>query len=378
MKILSIGSDRNLFKEGSGVRARIVEYGTLVDELHVIVFSKRSLTLSKQKISDNVWLYPINSLSRWFYIFGAIRIGKKIISKSSDWLVTSQDSFESGFVAWRIAKKRKAKLQLQVHTDFLSPYFLESSSLNKIRVKIAKFLLPKADCVRVVSKRIADSLRDADCKLKVQPQILPIFVDMQAIRNAPIDTNIRKLYPQFDTIILMVSRLEKEKNILLALSVFKKVVDSHPKTGLVIIGEGSQLSMLKKYARKHSLKDNVVFEGDSSDVLSFFKTADIFLHTSNYEGYGMVLIEAAASDCLIVTTDVGIASEYFKETQSAHICDILDKDCLASCLIKIIKNKELKNMTVLKAQGAIECHTKEKTKEQYMARYKELWEECFK
>jgi len=380
MKVLMISTDRKIFESKSDVRARMVEYGALAHELHVIVFSKKPLGFSEQKISDNVWVHPTNSLSRWTYLFSSIRIGKRIISESCNWLVTSQDPFESGFVAWCIAraKKRKAKLQLQIHTDFLSPYFLEGSLLNKVRVKIAKFLLPKADGVRVVSKRIADSLEDANYKLKAQPQILPIFVDLQIIRNAPVRVDIHKQYPQFETIILMVSRLEKEKNIPLALSVFKKVVENYPKTGLVIIGEGSQLRMLKKHTRKHSLEDNVVFEGNNNDVFSFFKTADIFLHTSNYEGYGMVFIEAAASDCLIVTTDVGIASEYFKETQSARICNILDRDCLANYLIKTIKKNEFRNKTTLKAQDAIERHIKEKTKEQYMTRYKELWEECFK
>jgi len=91
----------------------------------------------------------------------------------------------------------------------------------------------------------------------------------------------------------------------------------------------------------------------------------------------MVLIEAAASGCIIVTTNVGIASEYFKETQSAYICDVLDKDCLANHLIKIIENEKLKNSIVLKAQNAIGLNIKEKTKEQYLVRYKELWEGCF-
>ena len=43
MKILAIGSDRDLFKEGSIVRARQRSYGSLVEEIHIIVFASKKL-----------------------------------------------------------------------------------------------------------------------------------------------------------------------------------------------------------------------------------------------------------------------------------------------------------------------------------------------
>ena len=379
MKVLMVSTDRKIFESESSVGRRIIEYGSLADELHIVVFSKKPVGLKKQKISDNVWLYPTNSFSRWTYIFSAIKIGKKIIS-GDGWLVSAQDPFETGLAGWCIVRARagRARLQLQIHTDFLSPYFSKGSVLNKIRVRIAKFLLPKADCIRVVSKRIADSIKSAGIKLKTEPQVLPIFVDVSAIRKAPVNVSLNKLRQQFDTIVLMVSRLEEEKNIPLALSVLRKVVDKHPKTGLVVIGEGSLLSKLRKRAIDLSLQNNVVFDGNNSDIFSFYKSADIFLHTSNYEGYGLVLVEAAASDCPIVTTDIGIASEYFKDAESAHICKVGDMECLSTRLIKAIENKEFRSNFALKAQNAIEERIKEKTKEEYLRRYQELWNLCFK
>jgi len=375
MKVLSIGSDRNLFNENSSVRQRVIEYGSLVDELHIVVFSKKILGLSEKKIADNVWLHPTNSVSKLLYIANAIKIGKKI---SNIDLVTAQDPFETGIAGWRLARAAGARLQLQIHTDFLSPYFINESFLNKTRIKIAKFLLPKADSIRVVSKRIVNSLETAGLRLKTEPQVLPIFVDVESIRTKIASVNIHSLYKQFDTIILMVSRLEMEKNIPLALSVFKKVVAKHPKTGLVIVGKGSELNSLKKQISNLGLTGNVVFEDSDCDVISFYKTADIFLHTSNYEGYGMVLVEAASSDCSIVTTDVGVASEYFEGTKSAHICAVGDEDCLTDRLIKTIRDKQFKNIFTLKAQGALDKCVKEKNKKEYLARYKELWEKCMK
>jgi len=82
IKLLSIGYDRNLFKENSGVRQRVIEYGSLVREHHVIIFCKKGFIKDKEiRIASNVFLYPTNSFSKWLYFRDAAKIGKKIIGK---------------------------------------------------------------------------------------------------------------------------------------------------------------------------------------------------------------------------------------------------------------------------------------------------------
>ena len=49
--------------------------------------------------------------------------------------------------------------------------------------------------------------------------------------------------------------------------------------------------------------------GGGTDLPSYYKTADLFLAASLYEGYGMALVEAQAADCPIISTDVGVARE---------------------------------------------------------------------
>ena len=84
MKVLSIGTDKNLFKEGSDVRRRIIEYGSLVEELHVVVFTARIRNQESRirniKISENTWIYPTRSFNRWFYVYDAVKIGKNILN----------------------------------------------------------------------------------------------------------------------------------------------------------------------------------------------------------------------------------------------------------------------------------------------------------
>ena len=63
---------------------------------------------------------------------------------------------------------------------------------------------------------------------------------------------------------------------------------------LLIVGDGSELTKLK--AISHKLKANVIFSPWADDLPSYYKTADLFLLTSNYEGYGRTVVEATACD----------------------------------------------------------------------------------
>jgi len=380
MKVLMISSDRKIFDSNSAVSARMVEYGGLVEELHVVVFSKQKSQInSKIKISENTFAYPTNSLSRWFYVFDAIRIGKKITKsyklEANSWLVTSQDPFESGLAAYKIAKQAKAKLQLQVHTDFLNPYFKKESFLNRIRVHIAKMIIPKADCIRVVSQKIKCGMLEEFPVLRKKHaiSILPIFAEIKNGEHSQRD--IKQSYPQFDTLLLSVARLEPEKNITLALDCLKEVLKTHPNTGLIIVGDGSEREALKLLTTQYSLQTNIVFAGWQDDVLSYYRPADIFLSTSNYEGYGMALVEAAQAQCAIVSTDAGIAENLLRADERRFLCPVGDAACLAEQVKFLIENPQIRSESGKNIKGRIKDVTAP-SQEEYLEAIKNSWYEC--
>lgn len=109
----------------------------------------------------------------------------------------------------------------------------------------------------------------------------------------------------------MASRLTREKNIGLAIEAIREIIKSKPRTGLVIVGSGQESEKLKAKSAKLNLEKNVIFEPwiDQETLYSYYKTADLFLVTSLYEGYGMTLVEALAAGCPIVSTDIGVARE---------------------------------------------------------------------
>ncbi len=290
-------------------------------------------------------------------------------------VITTQDPFEAGLAGWVIKKIYKIPLQIQVHTDFLSPYFWQESIINKLRVVLAKFLIIRADSIRVVSERIKKSII-ANCKLKIENSavaVLPIFVDTDEIRSASIKIDLHKKYPQFDFIILMASRLTREKNIGLAIKAMAELVKNYPKLGLVIVGSGPEENDIRSSISYLKLSGNVVLEGWSRDLASYYKTADIYLLTSNYEGYGRSVIEAMAAGAPVVMSDVGLAGEVVKNGENGLVFAVNDTEGVIKHIETLASDGKMRSKFSVNGKAVVE---KLMTKEHYLKLYKQLIEQC--
>ena len=344
-----ISTDRKIFDRNSAVHARMIEYSREFEEMIIVIFSRREQGL-KAFENGKIRVYPTSSTSRLFYIKDAIRISRGVLGKdnlsearadqgeafdASQWLITTQDPFETGLAGLTLKKRYGISLLTQIHTDLYSPYFCKFSFLNRIRLLIANIVIPQSDTVRVVSERIRKDVIarfSAFAGSASQVVVRPIAVNTEAIKNAPVITSLREKNPAFRKIVIMASRLEPEKNIFFALKAWREVIKSLPDAGLVIIGEGSQQAAISRYIAEHFKGGHVVMLPWQSDMASMYKTSDLFLNTSYYEGYGMTLVEAKAAGLQTISTDVGVAPE-IGATIIAHD----DVPALAAAIVQRLK-----------------------------------------
>ncbi len=369
LKILSISSDRKIFEDGSAVSGRMKDYGSLVGELHIVVLAQKSLGLKEKKISENVWAYPTNSSTRWVYVRDASSLGKKIILDKKfvrgESLITTQDPFECGLAGLNVKNKWRIPLEAQLHTDPFSPYF--RGALNLIRKFIAKKVIKHADGVRVVTQDLKSKISKLT---KVDISVLPIYVDREAIEASQASFDLHKKYP-WRFIMLAVARLEPEKNLSLAIKTLALVRQRFPDTGLVIVGSGSEEGSLKRLVKKLGLEGSVELAGWQDDLASFYKTANVFIQTSIFEGYGMALIEAGLSGLPVITTPVGIASE-LEDGKDVYIFQHKDVEKFTGGVIDLLENNYKRE--TLRTNMKNTLATKLLSKADYMAQLKDNWE----
>lgn len=201
-------------------------------------------------------------------------------------VVTAQDPFWRGLFAWFIARRLKAKLNIQVHTDLSAQSF--------IRHILAQIILRHADSVRVVSEKIKKQVERIGVKVPVR--VLPVFVDTSRFQNLarrPHDTKT----------ILWIGRFEDEKDPLYAISILEKVRETLD-VKLLMLGTGSMERQLRKRAEGLPVE----FLG-WQDPVPYLAMSDVVLCTSKHESYGVSIIEALVAGVPVVAPDVGVARE---------------------------------------------------------------------
>lgn len=271
MRVVVFSTDRNILKPDSNVSKRQTAYAAHFDSYEVVL------------VRGCFWLRAIST------------------ARAAD-VISAQDPFETGLLAWIFASVFRKALHIQIHTDFYALAFVHAHFLHHFRRLIAPFVLRRASRIRVVSEAVKESIENRIAP-KVPITVLPIFVD-----TARFSDITRTKHPQFKIAFLVVSRLEKEKNITFAIEALKATRDAGHDAGLTIVGSGSEESKLKAHARLLGLERFVIFAGEA-DPITHYASADAVLVPSKYEGYGMVIVEALAVGIPVIATDVGIARE---------------------------------------------------------------------
>ncbi len=202
-------------------------------------------------------------------------------------VVTVQDPFWRGLVAWFVARRKGAKFNVQVHTDL--------SVQNTIRHVLAQVVLRRADSVRVVSEKIKQQVVAMGVRAHVT--VLPVFVDVERFRTIE-----RK--PHETKKILWLGRFEEEKDPALAIEVLRDVRAKGIDATLVMLGTGSLRGTLLSLATGLPVE----FPG-WQDPLIYLAQADVVVCTSKHESYGASIIEALAAGVPVVAPDVGAAKE---------------------------------------------------------------------
>lgn len=342
MNVISITTERKLF-ENNPTRDRILSMGKSFETYHLIVFSLRTNKFEKQ-IIGNATIHPTNSLNKLFYIYDAIKICVRLLNnlirdKRKETVLTVQDPFECGLVGFVVSKIKKIPMHVQVHTDLFSPFF-KNTFLQYIRMIIAPFVIRSAKSIRCDSKRMKDGILKR--KWSTAPiEVLPIFIDTEKYNSSAI-LDVHDLFPEKRFVILMASRLEAEKEIPMAIDVFYKINNKYPnKVSLVIVGSGSMGMALKEQVKSLEIEHSVAFVPWTDDLVSYYKTSDLFWMNSRFEGYGLTIAEALLSGTPVLTSDVGVAPEIVIDGKNGFVCDPKDENCFYKKIQLILDKPEI-------------------------------------
>lgn len=222
-------------------------------------------------------------------------------------------------------------------------------SLSGIKYKMLNAFLNKVDIIGVEQETLYEQLRDILSEQSKKLLFIPNGIDFEGT-NKYNSLNFKDK----ENIILHVGRIgspEKATDILLnAVKNIKDIESSGWKVNIVGPIEENFKEYIDEFFEKNAhLKGVVEFKGavyDREQLFEEYKKAKIFCLSSNYESFGIALIESASFGDVIVSTDVGIAKELVKGNNGI-IVDVQDEDMFSKGIEKLIYCDDLYELSAL-------------------------------
>ncbi|MBN4049042.1 glycosyltransferase family 4 protein [archaeon AH-315-M20] len=269
-----------------------------------------------------------------FEFFASYRIIKKehIGMLHAHWILPQ------GFVGVILKKLSKIPLLVSVHGSDLFPL------RNKLFKKLQNIVMKNADYVTVNSNATKNELIKRFPAYSSKIKIIPMGVDINLFKKRKIQKP--KKYEK-NRILLFVGRLSDQKGLQYLVESMSDLVKYDSNIKLLVIGEGPYEKILRQRADSLGVTDNIVFLGSvpTSKVVEYHNFADIFIlpslsNKTGTEALGLSLLEAMASGCAVIGTNVGGISFAIKDGYNGLLVKQKDQHALSHAIITLLKNKQ--------------------------------------
>lgn len=132
-----------------------------------------------------------------------------------------------------------------------------------------------------------------------------------------------------------LSRLVPQKDLSTLLRAFKIVLHEHKQLVLEVYGEGPERNNLQELSKELGIQSSVRLLGKTDQVNSVMRDFDIFVLTSRYEGFGLVLLEAMSNRVPIISSNSDAAVEVLG-LDFPLFFQIGDFDSLGRLILKVL------------------------------------------
>ena len=156
--------------------------------------------------------------------------------------------------------------------------------------------------------------------------------------------------------IITLARLTEEKRLDRVLNAAKRLKDTNIHFKWLILGEGKLENKLKLEIKKKNLKENIILLGLKINPYPYIKACDIYVQTSDLEGFGLAIAEARMLNKPVVTTRFdavfnqmiheknGLVVDMNSEAVFNGIMRLINDESLRKNIIKYLENEKKGNV----------------------------------
>tara|TARA_A100001015_G_scaffold163265_1_gene181462 strand:+ start:2376 stop:3512 length:1137 start_codon:yes stop_codon:yes gene_type:complete len=243
-----------------------------------------------------------------------------------------------GMIASKIAKSRPLKI-ITKHND-------EMFGRNRLANLLCNPILNQCDGVTFISHAVEKFFIQHNCLDQKETMVTPYGIDCEDFAvNSNFDRENKLsslgIPRKSGMVFCTIARLTQQKRVDVLLEGFSLFLDNNNSDALLlVIGDGEQRESLEKLAQKMGIQDHVVWVRYTEEISAILNSIDVFVLTSDYEGFGLVLLEAMAAERPIIATYVSAIPEIVIDKKSGLLIEPNDPKALADAMCKMLSSKQ--------------------------------------
>ena len=224
--------------------------------------------------------------------------------------------------------------------DVYDPSKLTSPHRHPLLRAWVRRLLRHADLVVGDSKDVLDKMRRFYTP-EIEGVRIPLGIEKPRVTPMP-----REHYGlgHEDVLLITIGRLIARKAVIQLIFMMEALKNT--KARLLIVGAGPQEHFLKAESRRRQLEGQVLFMGHvaESEKFRILQMCDIYVSTSQHEGFGLVFLEAMACGLPIVCYNHGGQTDFLRHRETGYLAPLNDLHSFKKSCELLIHNPKLREM----------------------------------
>jgi glycosyltransferase involved in cell wall biosynthesis len=269
----------------------------------------------------------------------SLKMGKKLLRERTFDIVHSMFAIPSAPSGLALAKKFKIPHVLSIlGGDIYDPSKTLSPHKTPMLHFTVKKVMEKSDRVVALSR---DIQRRAAEYYSISKQIDLIYLGIPKPSVIPKSREHFGFSPN-DILLVTIGRLVPRKSV----STLIKIVAGleNPKIKLLVVGDGPERGNLEELTKSLDLEKRICFSGKVTDEEKFqlLNISDVFVSSSQHEGFGIVFLEAMATGLPVVCYDKGGQADFLQNGRTGYLTPHGSQELLSNNILKLCEDISLK------------------------------------
>ena len=301
-----------------------------------------NLWIERRDISSEYWgLLKLSAFKQHWRIASYV----KELANKRDTVVHCGRTLPEGLAAYMSRKRGGPRYACWAHGEDIT---LQVSASREMRMWTGK-ICHGAEAIFANSENTKNIVADTGVPRDKIHVIYP-GVDADEFRPENDGTTLRdKHAPNGEPFIVSIGRLERRKGFDLTLKAVAKLRQSIPNIRYALVGGGPDLDYLKNMANELDIDKNVDITGrlPFEDLPRYYAACDVFVHPNriegvDVEGFGIVFLEAAATERPTIGGNTGGVPEAVAENETGLLVSGTDVDELADAIRRLLDSPQLR------------------------------------